>query len=243
MYLLGDFGNTKIKLALYDSQSCVDQQAFEGQDPWEAKVQEWREEYSIEKGIFANVSGRTDTEILAQMSIPNLRPLKAFSKLPFNIQYQTPNTLGDDRLALVAAARKNYAQRNVLIVDLGSCITYDFCSDVGDYWGGAISPGFDLRYRALHSFTGRLPQLQPEIPESFMGQTTQGAIHAGVYHGVWGEILHQYTQYAQRHPNLMLILTGGNASLLPKTLKNTIFAQPNFLFEGLHFILQLNETS
>ena len=242
MNLLADFGNSQIKLALYDGANFVVQQTFKNGDAWETVLPQWKKDYTISGGILSNVGVLSDQEILDRVQISGFLPLKSFAKLPFAIDYKTPETLGDDRLALAAAAAKYYPNRNTLIVDLGSCITFDFCTADGVYSGGAISPGLHMRYRAMHEFTGRLPLLQPSVPESIQGTSTSGALHAGVYHGIWGEILHQYRTYSTSHANVLLILTGGDASILPKTLKNTIFAEPNFLLEGLCYILQLNET-
>lgn len=243
MNLLADFGNSQIKLALYDGSHIVVQQTFKNGDAWESTLAQWKKDHTIGKGILSNVGALSDQEVLDRVQIPGFLPLKSFANLPFTIAYQTPNTLGDDRLALAAAAAKQYPSRNTLIVDLGSCITYDFCSAEGVYSGGAISPGLRMRYRAMHEFTGRLPLLEPSVPDSIQGTSTSTALHAGVYHGIWGEILHQYDTYSKAHANVLLILTGGDASILPKTLKNTIFAEPNFLLEGLCYILQLNETT
>ena len=243
MNLLADFGNSQIKLALYDGAHIVVQQAFKNGDAWGTVLPQWKKDYTISGGILSNVGALSDQEILDRVQISGFLPLKSFTKLPFTIAYQTPKTLGDDRLALAAAAAKQYPNRNTLIVDLGSCITFDFCRADGVYSGGAISPGLHMRYRAMHEYTGRLPLLQPSVPESIQGTSTSNALHAGVYHGIWGEILHQYDVYSRSHANVLLILTGGDASILPKTLKNTIFAEPNFLLEGLCYILQLNETT
>ena len=243
MELLADFGNSLIKLALYEDETCILQDRFDLTAKWETTWKLWQKTYTIERGILSNVGKESTERLLRRFNHPGVQPIKAFPIFPMKMSYKTPETLGDDRLALAAAARKKYPNRNVLVVDMGSCITYDFCSAEGIYSGGAISPGLEMRYKALHHFTGRLPALESQLPTSFQGDSTAASIHAGIHHGIRGEIEYQYHAYAQKHTNLLLILTGGDASILPKTLKNTIFAQPNFLFEGLQFILQLNRTT
>src|SRR5690606_33710440 len=109
-------------------------------------------------------------------------------KFPFENLYKTPTTMGVDRMALVAASVKMYPNSNALIIDAGSCITYDFITDLNMYLGGAISPGIRLRYKSLHNFTANLPLLQTELPDNLIGDTTKGAIHSGVVYGIIKEI-------------------------------------------------------
>jgi len=162
------------------------------------------------------------------------------AKLPFQNQYKTPKTLGQDRIALVSAAVQRYPGHNCLIIDAGSCITYDFVDRNKVYLGGAISPGLKLRYKALHNFTARLPLLEPQQPQELIGASTEESIHTGVVLGIQNEIDGQIKAYRNKYPDLTVILTGGDVEFLSNQLKSSIFAHSNFLLEGLNFILDYN---
>ncbi len=163
------------------------------------------------------------------------------SSLPFKNNYQTPETLGVDRLALMAAASMTYPNTNVLVIDAGTCITYDFLDKGKGYIGGAISPGLAMRYKALHTFTSKLPLLEASLPQYFIGNNTKNSIHVGVVKGVHNEIEGFIAQYHENFNDLTTILTGGDAHFLRDSLKNDIFAHSNFLLEGLNYILELNK--
>ena len=161
-------------------------------------------------------------------------------QLPFINSYQSPESLGSDRIVLVAAACKSHPNTNVLIIDLGTCITYDFLDANNIYQGGAISPGFEMRYKSLNQFTGNLPLLDTDEGQSPSGKNTEQAIHAGIYFGIIDEINARINYYKLKYDSLTVILTGGDANKLPKTLKNSIFAHPNFMAEGMFHLLKLN---
>ena len=128
-----------------------------------------------------------------------------------------------------------------MVIDAGTCITYDMINDYGEYLGGAISPGLLMRYNALHSQTSKLPQLQKEDPIDLIGNSTETCIHSGVVHGISLEIDGLIDQYSSRFSHLTVILTGGDAQFLSKRLKNTIFAHSNFLLEGLNYLMEYNK--
>ena len=161
-------------------------------------------------------------------------------QLPFINSYQSPESLGSDRIVLVAAACKSHPNTNVLIIDMGTCITYDFLDANNIYQGGAISPGFEMRYKSLNQFTGNLPLLDTDEGQSPSGKNTEQAIHAGIYFGIIDEINARINYYKLKYDSLTVILTGGDANKLPKTLKNSIFAHPNFMAEGMFHLLKLN---
>ena len=143
-------------------------------------------------------------------------------------------------MALVSASVQQFPNDNVLIIDAGTCITYDFVTAENEYLGGAISPGIDLRYKALHNLTAHLPLLEKKAPKHIIGNSTNSSIHSGVIHGVVKEIDGMIDEYREKHTDLTVILTGGDAKFLSNQLKNSIFANSNFLLEGLNFILDFN---
>ncbi len=161
-------------------------------------------------------------------------------KFPFKNNYGTPKTLGVDRIALVAAAVNEFPNQNVLIIDAGSCITYDFISEELVYSGGAISPGIEMRYKAMNHFTSKLPLLNRQDEVNFIGNSTANSMHSGVVNGVIGEIDYFVRLYKEKNGFLTVVLTGGDANFLANKLKIDIFAQPNFLLRGLNTILIYN---
>ena len=143
---------------------------------------------------------------------------------------------------MVTAAVCKYPNQNVLIIDAGTCITYDFVDTKSNYYGGAISPGIQMRYKALHENTDRLPLLEPIIPTHFVGNSTQSAVHSGVVLGVVNEIEGVVSSYKSKYSDLIIILSGGDANFLCKQFKISIFAFSNFLLEGLNFLLEYNSS-
>ena len=145
-----------------------------------------------------------------------------------------------DRIALVAAAVSKYQNQNVLIIDAGTCITFDFVNSSKNYLGGAISPGIEMRYKSLNKFTKKLPLLMREEAANLIGTSTETCIHSGVINGVISEIDSIIAKYRKKNKDLTVVLTGGDANFLSNRLKNGIFANPFFLLEGLNTILTFN---
>jgi type III pantothenate kinase len=169
--------------------------------------------------------------------------LSSGTKLPFSNKYATPETLGNDRLSAVAGAHAEYPGRNVLVIDAGTCIKYDFITEDGEYLGGSISPGIQMRYNALHTFTQKLPSLSPlAIQPALIGDSTIGSIHSGVINGVMAEMQGIIQSYAGRFKNICVILSGGDIEIIKPVFsgKNNIFADPLLVLKGLNFILEHN---
>jgi type III pantothenate kinase len=181
-----------------------------------------------------------DTKAFLQKLSINVHTLTHTSNVPFQNNYATPETLGVDRIALVVAAVAQYPNQNVLVIDAGTCVTYDFKTNKEVYLGGGISPGLKLRYKTLNLLTANLPLLEPEIPNNFIGNTTASAIHSGVSIGIITEIDGIIDRYKAQFQHLTVILTGGDANFLAKRLKNTIFANSKFLLQGLNTVLEYN---
>ena len=236
MNLVIDIGNTQIKIAVFDRTSLVYQDKIDTVKIVPA-LKNLAEKYAISDVILSHVT-KIDIEELNQMkSIFNILVLNHRTKLPFINNYLTPSTLGVDRLALVAGAVNQFSEENVLIIDAGSCITYDFVNTRSEYFGGSISPGIEMRYKSVNSFTANLPLLDKivELPE--IGNSTNNAIHRGILNGVIQEIDGVIQQYRDINRKLTVVLTGGDTIFLAKNLKSSIFAIPNFLLEGLNSIL------
>ena len=149
-------------------------------------------------------------------------------------------TLGHDRIALVSAAAVNFPGQNILIIDVGTCITYDFKNSKNEYLGGGISPGIQMRFKSLNSETSNLPLLTINLDNKLLGDDTDSSINSGVINGVISEIDGLINQYQERFKNIKIILTGGDSDFLLNKIKNTIFADQNFLLKGLNYLLEDN---
>lgn len=241
MNLIIDAGNSRTKLAVFDADTLVHLQTGDNNNLLE-QVREVCDRFpSITRSIVANV-GSLDPLIIEVLSVFNrVHILTAASKQPFKNSYATPNTLGVDRIALATAAFYRYPRTNTLVLDAGTCLTYDMLSANGEYLGGAISPGLNMRYRALNHQTARLPLLQPGKLLDFIGTSTESSMHSGVINGITLEMDGVIDQYRARFNDLTVILTGGDAHFLSLRLKNTIFADSNFLLTGLNYLLEYNE--
>tara|TARA_R110001632_G_scaffold229233_1_gene365181 strand:+ start:2842 stop:3567 length:726 start_codon:yes stop_codon:yes gene_type:complete len=240
MQLIIDVGNTKIKLAVFQGDKLLEKRETY-LEPFIEAVMAIVKGRPIEKAIISSVGRLNEQQMRAvQNRFPTV-VLNHKTPLPFLNAYKTPETLGVDRLALVSAFAKAYPKQNGLIIDAGTCITYDFINAEGVYQGGAISPGLRLRYTSLHNLTAHLPLLESKEIEQWIGDTTESAIHSGVYNGLIQEIDGVIVQYKDEYEPLVVILTGGDAHILSKRLKNSIFAHSNFLLEGLNYILKLTD--
>lgn len=240
MNLIIDVGNSFVKLAVFKADNLKFKESIENETIL-AYLDLLKKEYPlIDKAIISSVGKLKKSQIKIISKSFNLVILDSSIKLPFKNGYKTPETLGVDRLALVCASVNQFPETNALIIDAGTCITYDFVTSDNEYLGGAISPGLRMRYKSLNNLTANLPLLESEMPKNIIGESTDESIHSGVIYGVLNEIDGVIESYKLKYSDLTVILTGGDAKFLSKQLKSSIFANPNFLLEGLNFILQFN---
>jgi len=236
-YLIIDAGNTRVKVFVFEGDKQVFAEVVSSDD-LEKKILKNFKKFKIKRVLLSSVGGLQEkiVEIIGEKS--EVICLSHKTTVPFINKYGTPETLGVDRIALMSAASVQYPNENVLVVDAGTCVTFDFLNSDNEYLGGAISPGLQMRYKALHEFTEKLPFLEFENPEILIGNGTKSSIHSGVVNGFVAEVEGIINQYVKQYPNLTVVLTGGDMIYLSKRLKNSIFANPNFLMEGLHAILK-----
>ena len=240
MNLIVDVGNTFVKFAVFENNTLIHKVSFKLKD-FELEYKQLSKAFPNLKAAIISSVGRlskAQAEIIAKDL--TVLELNYKTKLPFRNRYKTPKTLGVDRIALASASVQQFPDRNALIIDAGTCITYDFVTKKNSYLGGAISPGIRIRYQALHNLTANLPLLEKNQPKTITGNTTESSIHSGVVNGVIKEIDGVIDQYRSKYQDLTVILTGGDANFLSNQLKNSIFANSNFLLEGLNFILEFN---
>ena len=236
MNLIIDVGNTRVKVAVFELDTIKDFFVFDKAEIL-SEVKKIISNFSITSSIVSSVAHFTEEERQEIAELLNPIFLDSTTNVPFKNNYKTPKTLGVDRIALASAAVNKYPNKNVLVIDAGTCITYDFITKESEYLGGAISPGIQMRYKALHEFTAKLPLLEPSKLENFIGVDTNTSIHSGVINGVSNEIDGIIKQYQKKYQELTVVLTGGDTYFLSKQLKSVIFAHPNFVLEGLHTIL------
>ena len=239
MNLIIDVGNTRVKLAIFKADNLIHSEATT-KDLLVKSALFLIQKYNCKNGIISTVASLKKSDVEELSKIINLIKLNSETKIPFKNNYSTPKTLGTDRIALVSAAVFNYKNSNVLVIDAGTCITYDFISENMEYGGGSISPGIEMRYKALNHFTTKLPLLKISESNKLIGNTTSESIHSGVINGVICEIDGIIDAYKKNNKTLTVVLTGGDMNFLAIRLKNSIFANPNFLLEGLYTILTYN---
>lgn len=241
MNLVVDIGNSLVKMAVFQEDIFLKKKISLRQD-FLKNLEELAQKYpEITFAMLSSVS-KTPSGWIERLK-KQYRLFVLDQQLPqlFNNLYATPTTLGNDRIALVSAACKKFPGRNVLVIDAGTCVTYDFKNDREAYLGGAISPGLQMRFRALHTFTENLPLLEPEDEVKLVGDSTKTSMQSGVVFGMTAEIEGVITQYETIYKDLTIIFTGGDAQFLCKRFKNSIFANSNFLLEGLNYILEFNK--
>jgi len=241
MNLIIDVGNTLVKLAVFNNnvlefkKSCIKADFL-------SVLNEVSVAYpSINDVIVSSVGNFSDGELSEIKNRYKVFVLTHKDPIPFKNNYASPETLGVDRIALVSAAAIQFSNKNVLVIDAGSCITYDFINSENEYLGGAISPGLKMRYKALNLLTDKLPLLEPKTVDDYMGDSTESSMHIGVIKGALNEIEGFISSYKDDYKELTIILTGGDANYLLDSLKNDIFATSNFLLEGLNYILEYNK--
>lgn len=239
--LVIDIGNTKLKWGMFKKNILITNGSF--------LLSEEQEFISFFKSLtnscsdcIVSASGKIFFE-LSHMLEERFKTLlfNASVKLPFSNLYATPNSLGLDRMANAAAAFTKYPAKDCLIIDAGTCITYDFLSAEGEYLGGAISPGLQMRFKAMHTFTAKLPLIKQvgEIQHNnYKGLSTLESMKIGVIEGMIHEIDGFIQQYLNDYKDLTIIFTGGDALYLSTRLKNSIFVDLNFQLKGLHTILE-----
>jgi type III pantothenate kinase len=239
MNLLVDAGNTTVKFGLVEDDVITQILSLSTISFSKTEVERLLKQYYPFQTIGVATVSLSTNEILDIIPHQKQVNISASAKLPFDIYYKTPETLGADRLSVVAGALSQTSKKNILIIDAGSAITYEFVEN-GIYLGGNISPGLRLRFEALHQFTSRLPLLQPQSPRNKIGTTTNEAINNGVVWGIRNEIEQTIASFQQQNTENTVFLTGGDAFFLQGLLKSNIFVEPNLTLLGILEILTHN---
>ena len=237
--LIIDIGNTMAKVALFNDGEMVEvlTESNQSLDCLKALCVK----YPVNQGIVATVIDLNERVLadLAALPFPLLW-LNHETPLPVVNLYETPETLGYDRMAAVVGANEQFPHRNILVIDAGTCITYEFIDSKGQYHGGNISPGMQMRFKALRQFTGRLPLVDTNGRKLPMGRDTETAIRAGVLKGMEYEISGYIESMKHKYPELLVFLTGGDDFSFDTKVKSVIFADRFLVLKGLNRILNYN---
>jgi type III pantothenate kinase len=236
-----DIGNTCSKVLVFEKDAVIMRKVYKSLDM--KLVREILNKYKPLHSIICSVTKTPQALIQFLDRNTGLIELNSKTKLPIKIAYKTPETLGTDRLAGIVAASKLFPEKNVLVIDMGTCIKYDFINEGKQYMGGSISPGLHMRLKALHEYTGKLPLVKAEPFEGLIGRTTKGSILTGVQIGILAELEGFISRYKKSHTRLKVILTGGDASGFDEQLKIPIFAAPDLVSIGLNEIINFNAKS
>ncbi|WP_297804622.1 type III pantothenate kinase [uncultured Polaribacter sp.] len=236
MNLAIDVGNTRVKIAVFEKDKLVELFVFQ-KTKILSEIKEILKKHEISVGIMSNVASISDSKLKKLKDLVHIQVISSFTEVPFKNLYKTPKTLGVDRIALVAGAVSQFSGHNILVIDAGTCITFDFVNSEGEYLGGAISPGLKMRFNSLNYFTANLPLLEIDELTDFIGKNTKESINSGVINGAIQEIDGVINQYNKKFLDLTVVLTGGDTNFLAKQLKSSIFANQNLLLQGLNRIL------
>jgi type III pantothenate kinase len=233
-----DFGNTRLKAALFEDARLMKIIVL-GASPVE-ELRQIIQDYKPQRSILSSVVDHNPLVDELLQTNTGFHRLSNLSKLPFTIPVGKPETMGADRLALSAAAVFLFPGKNNLAIGLGSCITFNFINQAGELLGGSISPGMEMRFRAMHQFTAKLPMAQADWNVPLIGYDTKTNLQTGVVLGMSKEIDGMIDLYAERYGNFNVLLTGGDIGIFEPHLKNKIFADPDLIFKGLYAISQIN---
>jgi len=243
MNLVIDQGNTICKLAFFDLQD----EPVEVLNCQELSLSFLEDILKIRHPQFCILSSvkKLKPEILQFLgdNINYFLPLNYKTPLPIKNAYKTPRTLGLDRIAAAVGAWSVQPGKPLLIIDMGTAITYDFVTKDGTYIGGNIAPGMQMRLKALNKYTDKLPLVEPDMVFAPLGNDTQTAIRAGVMQGIVYEVEGYFRYLQQMHSNLFAFLTGGDLIYFDGKLKNDIFVFKNLVIFGLNRILHYNANS
>jgi type III pantothenate kinase len=238
--LIVDQGNSYTKVTLFEQGQMLKHQSLPD-SLLDASLSEILQKNKLTSAIFSTVRKNKTLPSFLEKSPVHFLQMNPEVTLPFSSIYQTPLTLGNDRLANAAAAMRKFPARDVLIVDCGSCITYSLLRQ-NVFHGGTIAPGIQMRFNALNHFTGRLPQIEISgILPSLIGDSTENSIRSGVELAIIAETDAMIALYCSKIPDLVVIITGGSIQFFEQYLKIPTFAAPYLTPEGLHEILLLNE--
>jgi type III pantothenate kinase len=233
-----DFGNTRLKAAIFEEDRLKEVTILDADV--HDNLRQLLEQFNPERSILSSVINHDPSIEQLLATTTKYHKLSNVSKIPFTIPVGKPETVGADRLAICAASVYLFPKQNNLAIGLGSCITFNFINQQHEFLGGSISPGMEMRFRAMHQFTARLPLVEADWNVPLIGYDTRTNLQSGVVLGMAAEIDGMIELYEKRYGNFNVLLTGGDIRIFEPHLKNKIFADPELIFKGLYAISQIN---
>ncbi len=238
MKLTLDIGNTYTKYGFFIENELSEQGTVHGLDGLRAFLESRADDF--EQAIVCSVRYKHDEIRHLFPEHKQVLYLDHLTSIPITVNYATPETLGMDRLAAVIGAAELFPGKAVMVIDIGTCITYDYMNSSGVFEGGIISPGVELRYKAMHEHTQRLPLLNNREAETLIGDSTANAMRSGVINGITGEVEYMISQFLLKTPDLKVIITGGGAKIFESRIKADIFVALEIVLVGLNRVLDCN---
>lgn len=233
-----DIGNSRVKWGVISENQWLAIETARHEDLL-LVLERLQKEFSVTRLMYANVSQLKAVELFQRFGSIQSLEFKHTLHSPINLNYLTPRTLGKDRLLGIIQSFELFPEENALVIDAGTCITYDL--RIGKHYeGGRISPGLQMRLKAMNHFTGKLPLLHIHELPTQQGVDTDTSIKAGAFWGMVAEIEGNIAWYIKEYGPLKVIATGGDWSLFAGALKNSIFADPNLILKGLKTSLKYN---
>ena len=239
MNLCIDRGNSSTKVGIFNRNDLIE--TFQFEKLTQSEIDDLFRKFEISTCILSSVVSE-NKEVISLISSKSayFLQLDQHTSLPIINLYDTPETLGKDRIAAVVAANFLQPDTDILVIDAGTAITYDFINSQKEYLGGNIAPGLNMRLQAMHQFTDKLPLVEAEAESPFLGTNTKSAILAGAFQGIIFEMNGYISSLKIKYPQLSIFLTGGSTFYFANKLKNTIFAEKNLVLIGLNRILEYN---
>jgi type III pantothenate kinase len=235
-----DFGNTRMKVACFHQAKLAEVIIMENDGA--ETIDNLIKKFKPQKTILSSVINHDPEIEIVLAGKTKFHKLNYLSNLPFTTPVGKPETIGSDRLALAAAVVYFYPKQHNLVIGMGSCVTYNFINKEHEFLGGGISPGMEMRMKALNQYTAKLPIVKPDGNLPLIGYDTVSNILSGVVLGMAKEIDGFIDEYKQRYSNFNVHLTGGDIVYLASHLKNRIFADPELIFKGLYAISEVNNS-
>lgn len=238
MNLVIDIGNTRVKAAYFSKREILEYRVF---PKLSDLINDTAFLRSADKVIVGTVVNINDD---LKSTLSHAQTFMLFTnadQIPLKNLYKTTGTLGSDRLAAAIGVHSLYPNKNVLNIDTGTCLKFNFVNQNREYLGGAISPGLQMRFRALKQFTDKLPLVKmKENFDALIGNTTENSILSGVINGILKEADGIIEEYKLLYPDLTIVVSGGDTEFFAKRLKNRIFAHPHAVLTGLNEVLIYN---
>ena len=235
-----DIGNTRTKVGLFEGNELLETFIL-SEETLLTQVESISSQANIDRILISSVRNLNQEPFKSLLRKKGVMLANHMMNTPLSLIYDTPETLGVDRIFAAIGAQVFFPGHSTLSIDAGTCITYDICDPEYNYLGGAISPGLKMRLKALSTFTDNLPDLEITDTPVTIGTSTSSSMQMGSKEGAIFEMNGFITHFKHRFGDLKVILTGGDISFFEQALENAIFAAPNLVLQGMNSVLLFNK--